>query len=554
MNRREAASAFGIGAVLAASWFKIFTYVLNPATLYGGYNSDSAIPVLMCNDDSLRVESLYYWGQDRFSGTPFMLASLVHQVSGFFWSPSALAVFQVAWAMLSVFVMWRWSKCVAPALLWAGIVLIGHWHGVLFDISQPYGWQVTWLFLAAMVMTKQLDGGSWRGGVLLALLTWQTHAANAMSGTWLLALSVVEVLFAVGRRKRVALMVVLPLIAGIGLEAIVRGIVQVRFKVGHGFPVTTQMRLSLHDLDRFYGMMLAHFSAWHVAAIVGCAVMGIAWLKWHSMPRWLVYPAVWAVLNMLQPPLVKHIQDNDIAPRYFTVGALLAPWVMLAVLTVMLERVNRLLAYVPAAATIFFGPFREAAPIEDANYATNLATAQQLAKHAPESFLSSGYWDTYLLSSLVPRPALTPVPRDGQYQRSPHYYAAQSTSDQVWVGNSGSDGKPGREATIAFFPHVLLGKTLFVPQGETANVNGREFRRYRPAKTSFEKHQRLCPEESVTVPVEGTLVVMGNDQADYTTDAGEPSREGLGWLWNASGEVTVRSKACTYTRIFVTRE
>lgn len=554
MNRREAGVALFIGALLGESWLRIFKYVLNPATLYGGYNSDSAIPVLMCNDDALRVESLYYWGQDRFSGTPFMLGSLVHQLFGVFWTPTMLAFAQVAWALLSVVVIWRWSNRLAPALLWAGVVLIGHWHGILFDISQPYGWQLTWLLLAALVMTRRLDGGGWRGSVLLALLTWQAHAANAMSGTWLLALAAAEVLFGVGRRKQLALHVVLPLVAGIGLEAAVRGVVQVRFKYGHGYPVTTAMRLSLHDLGHYFELALRHFSAWHVAALVGCAVLGVAWLRWRDLPRWLVYPAVWAVLNFVQPPLVKHIQDNNLAPRYFTIGALFAPWVVLAGVAWLLERRSRLLSYLPAAGTLFFGSLRDAAPVEDPAFAMNLATARQLAERAPDSFLSSGYWDTYLLASLVPRPALTPVPRDGQYQRSPQYYAAQSTSEHVWVGNSGSDGKPGREATIQFFPHVLLGKTLFVPQGETASINGREFRRYRPAKIIFEKHQRLCPEAPVTVPVDGTLVVMGNDIAEYTTDAGEPAREGFGWLWNASGNVTVRSKACTYTHLFVTRE
>ncbi len=101
----------GLGATAVSvlgGWVLLFGRLLDPAKLPEGYSSDSAIPVLMANEDTLRIESLYYWAQDRFSGVPFLVGSCLHRLTGFFWTPSAWALVQATWVALSVWVLWRW--------------------------------------------------------------------------------------------------------------------------------------------------------------------------------------------------------------------------------------------------------------------------------------------------------------------------------------------------------------------------------------------------------------------------------------------------------------
>src|SRR5262249_46213713 len=94
---------------------------------------------------------LYYFGQDRFGALPFQLAQLWHALSGFVWTPERLTVALAVFVFLGA---WPLSRMLRPPLLWTvvycGAVLFVAERSapLLFDLSQPCGWQLTLVWFA----------------------------------------------------------------------------------------------------------------------------------------------------------------------------------------------------------------------------------------------------------------------------------------------------------------------------------------------------------------------------------------------------------------------
>lgn len=547
-----------VALLVGAAWVAVFARLSNPSLLFRGYNSDDAMPVLMSNDDTFHLESLYYWAQDRFSGTPFFILSLVHKATGFFWTPSGLAIVQALWCGSSALVIWRWSGRVSMALAWATMLLVGGvWTDLLFELAQPYAWQLTWLCLAAWVMSCRLEEtgfGGWKGGVLFFLLTWQAQAANAMSGTWLGVLAVVELALARGRTLRVIATVVLPIALAITGEWLLRRLYWLRYWREHRVNVASPLGINLEGALDSYAVMRSWFDWWHLGALVACLLVAVAALRWRTIPRWLVYPAAFFVMNVLQPSVVTHIQISGTAQKYFTLAGLLGPWVVVAGLALVLESRGWWWPLVPSVALVPFGPLVRPLPPPDLAFDAALRTANELSRTVKSGFLASGYWETYALASLTPN--VKPVSRHRQSQRTHHLFEEISRTDSMWLGCRGTDGNPERD--LEFWPHVLVGRTLFVPQGERfVGVGEAEFRRYRRAKVSWSKRSRVCPDEPLVVDGRGTLVLFDPSEVVFTVDELEgpaPTREGTAWLWQLDGHLTVRTNECVDTFAFITDE
>src|SRR5579862_3825891 len=64
-----------------------------------GWNSDSAITLLMSNGGRFNLFDLYYWGQDRIGGWPWLLTRAVHRLFGFDWSARRLFYVEAGWAL-----------------------------------------------------------------------------------------------------------------------------------------------------------------------------------------------------------------------------------------------------------------------------------------------------------------------------------------------------------------------------------------------------------------------------------------------------------------------
>ncbi|HZA49725.1 MAG TPA: hypothetical protein VE549_03230, partial [Myxococcaceae bacterium] len=80
------------------------------------WNSDDAIPVLMSNDGRRGWFDLYYWGQDRFGGWPWKLASWLRWPFGFGWTPERLSLAKIAFTLLGGLIFpWRLGRAGWPA-------------------------------------------------------------------------------------------------------------------------------------------------------------------------------------------------------------------------------------------------------------------------------------------------------------------------------------------------------------------------------------------------------------------------------------------------------
>ncbi|MCB1137731.1 MAG: hypothetical protein KDK23_03205 [Leptospiraceae bacterium] len=128
--------------------FQALRYAPDTTFIAGGYSSDTAIPVLMANSDHTSLFSLYYWGQDRFGSWPFLVYQFAADAFAFHWEAIHIFLGMYLFLHLSILVF-CWRRGFIPLL-----VLLGPLHfwpqvsNYLFDIAQPYGWQLASILLA----------------------------------------------------------------------------------------------------------------------------------------------------------------------------------------------------------------------------------------------------------------------------------------------------------------------------------------------------------------------------------------------------------------------
>ena len=126
--------------------------VFGPDSSYTFFNSDGAIPVLMANDHRpITVFDSYYYGQDRWGAWPFLLARLIHRATKYQWSDQSMHYARSIWLFLGVLVMVRLDRGAQYAVTLICLIAISlqsltRLH--LFDLSEPYAWQIPALLVA----------------------------------------------------------------------------------------------------------------------------------------------------------------------------------------------------------------------------------------------------------------------------------------------------------------------------------------------------------------------------------------------------------------------
>ena len=69
-----------------------------PRRLFAAVHSDSAIPILMANDDRpVTLFDYYYYASDRWGGWPLMTAKVLHQSTGLRWTDQSLHYVRTIW-------------------------------------------------------------------------------------------------------------------------------------------------------------------------------------------------------------------------------------------------------------------------------------------------------------------------------------------------------------------------------------------------------------------------------------------------------------------------
>ena len=321
-----------LGAMVGLVLWRALPF-LGPVPEGGLYNSDSAVPVLMSNLATGAPVDWLFWGQDRFGSWPFLLAraagALTHQA----WTPHRMHVLRTLWTA-GALVPWLALAGRASPVAAAGLLLLPGLNPllerVLVDLGTVDGWQVPTLLWAWWGLRRAAvasRSGGWLGLALVAggLATW----TSLVSAPLLAVLAGVEGT-AAGRSVRRRAVLLLPALAGVAVESVVRSSWH-RAVRARGWPdVRTPASLDVGHLLENAGQVAA--TAWRVGAIPWLVVAISAAAAALSVPRWRAAPegrtvagaGAAALTSLLVVVAVRHVRDNAYNPRYLCLGLSLA--------------------------------------------------------------------------------------------------------------------------------------------------------------------------------------------------------------------------------------
>jgi hypothetical protein len=445
------------------------------------FNSDSALPGLMANDERLDAFRTYNYGQDQIGAWPFLAGQLVHRATGYIWTDHSVYFMQLVWLWLSLLVIA--ALCRECALL-TGVLLalvlclhptVAHY---LFVLNQRYAWQVTPLLftwwslrqLCARNLLTHLPGARTRLWTLavcfFALLAIWTSPLSTPVLCALFVLEVLRVHLAANARGQApqltptrVLKTLLPLVAAVVLEQLLKANYH-RFALKHygtDFKTPTKFdwpNLAL-NLQRQWAVF-THVPWWPLALFgtIAGAVLTVCLLYSAMRGRSLrvcqagarldlsvliAGSAIIALANFAVTVVLTWVRLNSYGPRYLALTHLFGALAGLLTLVLLVSLSARVYAarnkLCPALAVcllallaLLFPPVRK-----EAEYAKLRSVAAGLAQRAPGGVLLGGYWDTYVFAALEPKAHFVPVPAEDQLVRTPWTPQLMRAAAQVVV-------------------------------------------------------------------------------------------------------------------------
>lgn len=477
-----------VTAIVIAVW-GVFLWrtivVLGPDSLHSNFDSDSAIPVLMANDDRpITVFDWYYYGQDRWGGWPMILARIVHSTTHFHWSDQRLHITRTVWLFIGILILASLNQRAGPVVVVACLIPItlDVVRLQLFDLSQVYSWQITALvlgwFCARRLLENQFQASadapvSSRRFLWYLLLfffsllsIWSSPASAPMLG-FLVALEVLRAYLksekALGRRliaKRF-LYAALPVVAATLAEILMRMNYHRHGLKHYGTDFRTPIGLDIGYLAtnlRIQMLSLSYFTWWFLmwiplVAMCGAAVVLVYFrLKARhdvlTKARRLLLDETAiliagtfgiAAINFALTVVITHVRVGAYHTRFMTltvvfgsISGVLTIYFMLYLAT----KTTRIAKYVLPALAIsgllflfIYFPVKIPSP----KYKRRTEIALNLAQKTPGSLLMGGYWETYVFTALQPVNAMTALPLQGRYVRLPWTPAKLQDADQIVV-------------------------------------------------------------------------------------------------------------------------
>lgn len=495
--------------------------VLGPDSNYvSSLNSDTGIILMMANERRpVTAFSLYYYGQDRFGAWPFLIENFAGRTFNYYWTERGLYFVQTIWLFLGALMLAKLSRrrdALAVGLAFL-IALCLHPIGArfIFDINQPYAWQLTALFAAWWSLRQMLAHLSvvWHTGDELAAVRLLPRLAQASSYYWsfiTLVCSLLAIWMSVVSAPMLLIILFLEAWRARSMNTTERNL---RSKLAHylawgGLPIATAtlaellMRMNYHrySLKRYgsdyrtsFALDTGHLAenlrvqlhnfaetsgtVWLLIALLPPVIFSLriarAWLFKHSASRrdgahlrhvfenddgtLLVIAAyAFATLNFAVNVLMKHVRLNIYAYRYlaptylfFSFSGLLTLYLILRQLKELPFKrsarvkgwiVNALLISGVAWLALLF-------PVENRSDVSSKVkeAAQALAGKAPHGILLGDYWSTYIFAGLERENALTPVPFEGEVNRTP--WTPLMLKDAVYV--EVASRRHGASGTIA---------------------------------------------------------------------------------------------------------
>jgi hypothetical protein len=463
------------------------------------FNSDSAIAVLMANDDRpITVFNAYYYCADRWGAWQLLIAQGVRRATGYAWTAPSVFAMQAVWVLLGTWAcvgLCRRDWAVAGLAWLIAVCLHPGGRLLLFELSQIYGWQVTGLLFAWLGIRRVLNSAprprataGWFSFALIfsLLAVWSSVASIpmlmalcAIEATRVWARSRVETTPAVWSWRTLAIGSIAAFAAAAG-GAVIERILKMRYHrwslehYNNDFSTTFHIDHG-HLLDSF-GKQVMHLvgQPWWplyvfpIAALIVLAVMlGYALVSRKAPPRLAVMRVLAddaamvaaggvaiAALNFALATLVDHVRLNNYDSRYLTLTHLflsISGMLTLYLLIRLAARTPNRQAFVQPvfalAGIVVLAAFFPVTPYST-RYRVHAMTARILVERAPRGVLLGDYWDTYVFAALQPPAlAMTPVTWEG-FTRTPWTNAAV---------------KPAREVIVAYSKGYYGGPPVTMP-------------------------------------------------------------------------------------------
>lgn len=459
------------------------------------FNSDSAIPVLMSNDERpLTVFNLYYYGADRWGGWPFLTTQLVRRATGYRWTDQSLFVMQTLWLFVGALVFaglgGKDGAAAAAGLAYlAALCLHTESRLTIFELSQLYAWQTGALLFAWYGLRRLFESYARRPGrgraawLLFAFIaSYLAVWSSTASAAFLLIPLHLEAMRA--RLKEVEKpeerRTLKPYL--LGLAAVAAAVVVERLQKWsynrhalkhYGEDFATRFSLDAGNLAENFREMFGHvtkLSWWPLYLLPALGLLALAGLLGYAFftkrarlleklrsalaDDTLVLAAgayAIAAANFLLTVAVDHVRVAGYDDRFLTLTNLFAPagGLLTVFLLVRLAAArSRLGVYARPAFVLVLTillAFKFPAPSHSLEYDLNTEAALALARKAPRGLLMGGYWETYVFAALQPEGTMTPLPLEGQVVRMPWAKEEARRAREVTVAHR----RPGPWGAVA---------------------------------------------------------------------------------------------------------
>lgn len=440
--------------------FQAERYAPDTEFIQGGYSSDTAIPVLMANGADFKPFDFYYWGQDRFGSWPFLLYRLGGLSTDLRFSPFQLYLGMYLLMHLSI-LLYSWKK--GPGLLLSILLLLHFWKGIstfLFDLAQPYGWQLSMVFLAF----ASIDGIGRSSGGWLKNLRLVAFLLFSFLGIWLSPATILYLLpFAalqtlLQRPPSLSVqgwkVLATPIIA-YGLHSLLRRWV-VSYNSDSYFqsyetPLKWERKWIEAALQQIHGQILTPIESvlWIVIPGAALAILLMHKSKRSTLPAQFMAPLAMiggsalfvAALLPLNWFAANEFGARYVAlPRFFLMlGAILLILYVPALArieAIRMVRNSRILLPLTLLAASAGIAFSLPPPSTSAAYLEKQQAAWRLQATFPGVPVLGNYWETYVYTSLQSIPSL-PQPGIAQYQRTPFLVPEFLQADRILVIHAG---------------------------------------------------------------------------------------------------------------------
>ena len=456
-----------------------------------GFNSDSAIPVLMANDERrITVFNCYYYGADRWGAWPFLVGQLAGRATGHRWTPESLSAFLIVWVFAGAWALAGLSRdepWVAGVVYLLVVCLHQESRYLLFELSQVYAWQTTALLLSWVSLRRCFEtflGAQGHSGIrrsvwllivlsLSFLATWSSVASTV----FLLFVAAVEIVRARAKARVpwTSRQLLMPGVLGVVAIA-AANLLERQLK-------TSYRRYSLqHYRDSFataFGVDTGHLADnlaqhWqHLGRLSWWPLYVLPLVALLVLTFWAVYVRVTkrhalgerlstvfaddtvilavgtygiAALNLTLAVIVDHVRLNGYDDRYLTLTNLFAPVSGLLTLFILARHAVRSSRFrTPVRAALVFGAaglLTAAFPVarDSPNYQQIETAAKELVRRSPRGVLMGTYWDTYVFIAFQPHDAMTPVPFEGHAFRTPWTIRALRRANEIIVAHAYAAG------------------------------------------------------------------------------------------------------------------